>query len=105
MSNTVDICRGECKTCTRKICTGAKTLEKPVPESVYMAPLPKVARSLNIREIKAAFIKRGDSLHAWAFRNGYNPVHVFRSIRGDYSGPKALRVLADLEKAFVEASK
>lgn len=51
---------------------------------------------LDIRFVRAAFVSRGDSLHAWAHRNGYSPTHVLRSIRSDYHGPKAKRVVTSL---------
>ena len=53
-------------------------------------------RYLDIRYVRAAFVVRGDSLHAWARRNGYSPTHVLRSIRADYRGPKAKRVVDEL---------
>ena len=52
----------------------------------------------DVRSVRAMFVGRGDSLHAWSYRKGYNPVHVLRSIRGDYAGPKALRTLSDLRQ-------
>ena len=51
---------------------------------------------LDIRFVRASFVYRGDSLNAWAIRNGYNAMHVLRSIRGDYCGPKAKRVIEGL---------
>lgn len=53
---------------------------------------------LDIRFVRATFVSRGDSLHAWADRNGFNPTHVLRSIRGDYAGPKALKTICALRK-------
>ena len=49
---------------------------------------------MDIRFVRARLVERGDSLHAWAGRNGFNAVHVTRSIRGDYHGPKARRVIS-----------
>lgn len=51
---------------------------------------------LDIRFIRALFVSRGDSLHAWSIRSGYSAMHVLRSVRGDYYGPKARRALDDL---------
>lgn len=46
-------------------------------------------KEMGLHAIRSIFVSRGDSLHAWSIRNGFAPMHVFRSIRGDYKGPKA----------------
>ncbi len=48
---------------------------------------------LELRFVKSQFVLRGDTLGAWGRRNGFNSVHVLRSVRGDYHGPKAKRVI------------
>lgn len=46
-----------------------------------------------LRFVRARLVERGDSLNAWSLRNGFLPMHVTRSLRGDYRGPKAQMVL------------
>lgn len=58
---------------------------------------------MDIRFVRARMIERGTSLQAWARSNGFNAVHVFRSIRGDYCGPKAKRALDLLRRELPEA--
>lgn len=53
--------------------------------------------ALDMRQVRATLILRGDSVHAWARRNDFSPVHVLRSVRGDYSGPKAKRCIDSLK--------
>lgn len=48
---------------------------------------------LDIRFVRARLIERGDSLNAWSLRNCFTPMHVTRSLRGDYFGPKARTVV------------
>jgi len=57
----------------------------------------------DIRFVRARMIERGTSLQAWAHQHGFNPVHVFRSIRGDYNGPKARRAIDLLRTELMEA--
>lgn len=64
--------------------------------SVVGPALVKQARKKPEKElqfVKSQFVLRGDTLGAWGRRNGFNSVHVLRSVRGDYHGPKAKRVI------------
>lgn len=53
---------------------------------------------LDIRFVRARLIERGDSLNAWSLRNCFTPMHVTRSLRGDYFGPKAQMVVKMIQR-------
>lgn len=58
---------------------------------------------MDIHHVRAQMIEKGTSLHAWAYRNGFNHVLVLHAIRGQYHGPKATRAIDMLRSELQEA--
>ena len=48
--------------------------------------------------VRSFFVARGDSVHAWAERNGLSPEHTYMAARGLRRGPKALAIVRRLRE-------
>jgi len=49
---------------------------------------------VNLRQVRAAFIVRGDSLYGWAKTQGFQIGYVDQALRGKRRGPKARHIVA-----------
>lgn len=58
----------------------------------------KMKQAMNFNHVRAHFIKKGSSLTEWARKNGFTDQLVFYAVRGQRSGPTALRILEALKK-------
>lgn len=58
----------------------------------------KPGAPLAVNEVRAAFVRRHTSMHAWARRRGYWPAYVDMAVRGRRGGPKARRIVAELKR-------
>lgn len=62
---------------------------------------PNVERN---RKVRAAFVERGTSFHAWCRQNDIDPHNARKAVLGSWSGPKAQAVLARIEAALQDAA-
>ena len=49
--------------------------------------------------VRAAFVERGTSFHAWCKENDLDPHNARKAVLGIWTGPKARRILALIERA------
>ena len=58
------------------------------------AKQPRNEPPVDMLQVRAAFILRGDSLHGWVKRQGLASPFVDQALRGKRRGPKARRIVA-----------
>ena len=54
------------------------------------------AKSITLREARAAMVIRGTSLHRWATERGYGSSFLYMTLRGLRSGPKGHKIVKEL---------
>lgn len=52
--------------------------------------------------VRAAFVARGTSFHAWCKSNGLDPHNARKAVLGIWSGPKAAKILRMIEAELGE---
>ena len=48
-------------------------------------------------KVRAAFVARGTSFHAWCKSKGLDPHNARKAVIGTWTGPKARKILAEIE--------
>lgn len=61
--------------------------------------MPNVQRN---NEVRAAFVSKGTSFHAWCKENEIDPHNARKVVLGIWSGPKAQKTLARIEEFLRE---
>ena len=60
-------------------------------------------RDANIQrnqKVRAAFVARGTSFHAWCKKEGIDPHNARKAILGQWTGPKADTIIKQIEAAL-----
>jgi hypothetical protein len=60
--------------------------------------LPKREPPVDLRQVRAAFILRGDSLYGWVKTQGFQIGYVDQALRGVRRGPKAQHIVSVVKK-------
>ena len=55
-------------------------------------------RQLNAR-VRAAFVMKGTTLHAWCGENGVDPAHAYKALIGQWRGPAGHALVARIKAA------
>lgn len=53
-------------------------------------------------EVRAAFVARGTSFHAWCKAQGIDPHNARKAVLGTWSGPKAMEIVEKIEAELAE---
>lgn len=56
-------------------------------------------------EIRAAFVARGTSFHAWCKERGIDPHNARKAILGVWTGPKASAIINAIEAELAETNQ
>lgn len=62
---------------------------------------PNIQRN---NEVRAAFVARGTSFHAWCRKIGIDPHNARKAVLGVWSGPKATAILKRIEIELQEGT-
>ncbi|MAS94376.1 MAG: hypothetical protein CMO55_14350 [Verrucomicrobiales bacterium] len=61
---------------------------------------PNVQRN---NQVRAAFVARGTSFHAWCKSKGLDPHNARKAVLGTWSGPKASAILRQIDEEIRSA--
>lgn len=54
-------------------------------------------------QVRAAFVARGTSFHAWCKSKGLDPHNARKAVLGTWTGPKASEILGQIEEELRKA--